>query len=754
MAIFPDPHQQQYQSPPHPHTQYYVQPATAPPYYAQQPYYPPSNTYGNAVGVAYENPNYYYQQQQQQQQLQRPSYPANYRGGNHKGNRYHPKPNNNYNNYNNHVSYNHHPQQVTPHCYNNNYNGNVQGYNNPNHPKNRYNSTRRPYGNSGSPQEHVPSYCPPSPPLRPRHDSFSSHGSSNSCHPPLLGISSSDDLSDVSSTASCSSSSLGLATTGASPPPSLSSLPPTTTVTASLWTESFSSQDPTWHASYNKNPQHYHRPRYNNDGGSSPLQLQLQQQQQLRRRFNNPSQPKKPFGKNQRRFNNKAVNTKLPTLQSRALTLPLHQQQHCLLSHPQQYLAMDCEMVGVGEHGARSALARVVLIDWHGKVVLDQYVRPREPVTDYRTFVSGITEADLTGEQVVDLDTCRTKVLQLLQYNQNQNETDHDNKNQKNDKKNHHNNNGKFLIGHALENDLQALGIVYPWYLIRDTAQWEPFMKVRETCYFPESTSSTTATTSESSTTNSNTTISSSSSPLHQHVACLGPRKLKELCREQLHRDIQTVGKPHCPIEDALAALDLYKLVRVSWEKAMQYELLYLTKVAAAAAAANSSSKRRGRGRGRGAAFVSTKQQQHPHPHPRKAATPPAVPGTNESVAPPTVSSQRQGNPSLELQPQEQTEYAQENDHDDVDDEEDDSSQLEGEEEEEEEEDDVDDEEDFSQLLEDDEEDNDYYYDAQEEEEVEEEYDEEGLQDPDYASAHDDDDDFSTPALLLEDAQG
>jgi RNA exonuclease 4 len=53
-------------------------------------------------------------------------------------------------------------------------------------------------------------------------------------------------------------------------------------------------------------------------------------------------------------------------------------------------LALDCEMVGTGAEGAKSELARVVLVNAAGNAVLDVYVRPSVPVTDYRTAVSGI----------------------------------------------------------------------------------------------------------------------------------------------------------------------------------------------------------------------------------------------------------------------------------------------------------------------------------------------------------------------------
>ena len=47
-------------------------------------------------------------------------------------------------------------------------------------------------------------------------------------------------------------------------------------------------------------------------------------------------------------------------------------------------------MVGVGEGGKDSVLARVSIVNSRGEVVLDEYVKPREKVTDHRTCFSGI----------------------------------------------------------------------------------------------------------------------------------------------------------------------------------------------------------------------------------------------------------------------------------------------------------------------------------------------------------------------------
>lgn len=176
-----------------------------------------------------------------------------------------------------------------------------------------------------------------------------------------------------------------------------------------------------------------------------------------------------------------------------------------------KYVALDCEMVGVGRHGAQSALARVTLIDFYGNIMMDEYVRPDLPVTDYRTFVSGITQ-EMLDTATMNLYTAQKCVKMLLE--------------------------DKLLIGHDLQNDLQALGITHPWHMIRDTARFEPFMKTR----FPGDES-------------------------------LWPRGLKDLSAEKLGREIQVYGRPHCPKEDAQAALDLYQMVWLQWELCVEREV-------------------------------------------------------------------------------------------------------------------------------------------------------------------------------------
>ena len=62
---------------------------------------------------------------------------------------------------------------------------------------------------------------------------------------------------------------------------------------------------------------------------------------------------------------------------------------------------MDCEMVGVGETGQTSVLARVSIVNNYGNCVYDKFVKAKETVTDYRTAVSGVRPQDMkNGLQV------------------------------------------------------------------------------------------------------------------------------------------------------------------------------------------------------------------------------------------------------------------------------------------------------------------------------------------------------------------
>jgi RNA exonuclease 4 len=180
------------------------------------------------------------------------------------------------------------------------------------------------------------------------------------------------------------------------------------------------------------------------------------------------------------------------------------------------YFGLDCEMVGTGPHGTDSALARVSIVNWNAEVVLDTYVRVSVPVTDYRTHISGVHKENIESDDAMSLDEVRRLVLHILR--------------------------GKILVGHGLENDLVALNIFHPWSDMRDTAQYGPFMMELPASYRDANTDGRGAT--------------------------FRPRKLRDLAWEKLGRVIQA-EQGHSSIEDAAAAMDLYKVVRDSWELAI-----------------------------------------------------------------------------------------------------------------------------------------------------------------------------------------
>ncbi|MCJ1296239.1 3'-5' exonuclease [Xylographa carneopallida] len=116
-----------------------------------------------------------------------------------------------------------------------------------------------------------------------------------------------------------------------------------------------------------------------------------------------------------------------------------------------KYVAIDCEMVGVGptpDHD--SALARVSLVNYHGEQLYDSFVLPKEAVTDFRTHVSGITPSLLKSAR--SFEEVQRDVAGLTQ--------------------------DKILVGHAIRNDLEALMLGHPRKDIRDTSRYPGYRKL------------------------------------------------------------------------------------------------------------------------------------------------------------------------------------------------------------------------------------------------------------------------------------
>lgn len=114
-----------------------------------------------------------------------------------------------------------------------------------------------------------------------------------------------------------------------------------------------------------------------------------------------------------------------------------------------QFIAIDCEMVGVGGQEDRSVLARVSIVNFHGTQVYDSFVRPKEFVTDWRTHVSGVSAKNMATAR--SFEEVQADVSALLQ--------------------------SRVLVGHAIKHDLDVLMLGHPKKDIRDTSRFSGFRK-------------------------------------------------------------------------------------------------------------------------------------------------------------------------------------------------------------------------------------------------------------------------------------
>uniref|UniRef100_A0A8C5DBN8 Exonuclease domain-containing protein n=1 Tax=Gouania willdenowi TaxID=441366 RepID=A0A8C5DBN8_GOUWI len=88
---------------------------------------------------------------------------------------------------------------------------------------------------------------------------------------------------------------------------------------------------------------------------------------------------------------------------------------------------------------------------------------------------------------------------------------------------------GKVVVGHSIYNDFEALDVLHPCHMVRDTC----------------------------------------TTRLLGRLAGVQKRRfvsLRVLAHKLLNRTIQVSRGGHCSVEDARAALDLYKLVEDEWE--------------------------------------------------------------------------------------------------------------------------------------------------------------------------------------------
>ncbi|PPQ70501.1 hypothetical protein CVT26_014008 [Gymnopilus dilepis] len=172
----------------------------------------------------------------------------------------------------------------------------------------------------------------------------------------------------------------------------------------------------------------------------------------------------------------------------------------------ERFLAISCTNVGVGPG-----------VDYRGTIVFDKYVQPTTTVTDYRTATTGITAAHLSsGKSLFDnviLYVLNCPTADAWTFSTIQNYVSNFFR-------------GKVLVGHSLWNDLAVLGLPHPAVDTRDVALYQPFRNALR-------------------------------SP-HQIIG------LQTLAWQLMSRRCQE-GQLN-PVENARAALDLYRSDAEAWE--------------------------------------------------------------------------------------------------------------------------------------------------------------------------------------------
>ena len=185
-------------------------------------------------------------------------------------------------------------------------------------------------------------------------------------------------------------------------------------------------------------------------------------------------------------------------------------------------VALDCEMVGVEPDGGGAMCVRVCVVDERGETLLNTFVKPSAPVTDYRAELTGVDEenAPRLFAGAPSLPEAREMVLAILNPRREATlDATHAEKAEKTENAPPTDCAPPLVVGHDLAHDLACLGIAsrVPARRLRDTARYAPF---------------------------------------ERHTR--KPYKLRVLAKELLNVDIQSPNQAHDPREDALAAMRLY----------------------------------------------------------------------------------------------------------------------------------------------------------------------------------------------------
>ncbi|XP_048009507.1 interferon-stimulated 20 kDa exonuclease-like 2 [Megalobrama amblycephala] len=219
---------------------------------------------------------------------------------------------------------------------------------------------------------------------------------------------------------------------------------------------------------------------------------------------NLPNKTNKPSPSSSANTSSQKSTFSCPSTASTFQRHPTHQAAPRTLG-PLKYVALDCEMVGTGPKGICSELARCSIVNYDGDVLYDKFIKPINPVTDYRTRWSGVRRKDLVN--ATPFHTAQKEIVKILK--------------------------GKMVVGHAIHNDFKVIKYFHPNCQTRDTSK---IPLLNQKAGQPE-----------------NITLS-----------------LKRLTKAILNQDIQTGNDGHSSVEDAVATMELYKVVEKTWEQKLR----------------------------------------------------------------------------------------------------------------------------------------------------------------------------------------
>ncbi|KAF2463006.1 uncharacterized protein BDR25DRAFT_273783 [Lindgomyces ingoldianus] len=116
-------------------------------------------------------------------------------------------------------------------------------------------------------------------------------------------------------------------------------------------------------------------------------------------------------------------------------TVPDNEIEQGSVTAGRDILVIDCEMCKSEDDVL--VLTRISMLDWDGKVVLDELVKPDVPIKDYLTQFSGITEAMLK-DVTTSLSDIQKRLLEIITPR-------------------------TILLGHSLNSDFNALKLTHPY---------------------------------------------------------------------------------------------------------------------------------------------------------------------------------------------------------------------------------------------------------------------------------------------------